>query len=360
MTALLCFSHLSWNFVYQRPQHLMSRLAKKYQVYYIEEPRPGNQYFYQTEKIDSLTVVRLFFNEAEGYNNERLATLVNKFIKEQQITAYDAWYYTPMALAFTKDLQPERVIYDCMDELANFRFAPPELLKLEDELFQHTDLVFTGGHTLYEAKKHRHHNIYPFPSSIDKAHFEQARIGLQDPADQSAIPKPRFGFYGVVDERFDTRLIAEAAALRPDWQFVIIGPIVKISEDELPKAQNIHYLGGKTYNELPVYISNWQVALIPFAINKSTEFISPTKTPEYLAGGLPVISTPIKDVVTPYGREGLVSIVNNAEEFVKAGEEILSNHQKKEWLEKVDVFLADNSWDRTFSRMVDLIDNINN
>jgi UDP-galactopyranose mutase len=213
------------------------------------------------------------------------------------------------------------------------------------------DVVFTGGYSIYEAKKDKHHNIYPFPSSIDKDHFGKARLEKKDPADQAHIPHPRFGFFGVIDERLDIEMIGTAAAAKPDWHFVIIGPVVKIDPATLPNLPNIHYLGGKDYKELPQYLSGWDVALIPFAMNESTKYISPTKTPEYLAAGIPVISTPIKDVVSPYGDNKLVHIANNAKELVKSGEAILKKKAKKSWLSKVDAFLAGNSWDKTWSQM---------
>jgi UDP-galactopyranose mutase len=239
-----------------------------------------------------------------------------------------------------------------MDELSAFKFAPPELTIREKELFKKADIVFTGGHSIFESKKNAHHNIYSFPSSIDKHHFGAARITKNDPADQAHIPHPRFGFFGVVDERFDIEMLDQVAKARPEWQFVILGPVVKIDEAHLPKYSNIHYLGGKKYEELPAYIAGWDIATIPFAMNESTKYISPTKTPEYLAAGKPVISTPIRDVVSPYGDNKLVHIVSNAEEFIVAAEKELAKKRKAAWLKKVDEFLAFNSWDRTWSQMV--------
>lgn len=241
-----------------------------------------------------------------------------------------------------------------MDELSAFKDAPTEISILEKDLMARADLVFTGGHSLYEAKKNQHQNIYPFPSSIDKKHFAKARKKSKDPADQVNIPKKRLGFYGVIDERFDYKLIAQAASLRPDWQFVLIGPVVKIDPAILPKNENIHYLGPKSYEQLPSYLAGWDVALIPFLLNESTKYISPTKTPEYLAAGIPVISTPIRDVVNPYGKLELVSIVRNAKEFINAAETALTM-QRKEWLQDVDTFLEKNSWDKTYSNMTELV-----
>ena len=253
-----------------------------------------------------------------------------------------------------------------MDELSAFKFAPESLKNFEKELLSKSDIVFTGGNTLYEAKKHRHSNIHPFPSSIDKKHFEKARHIAIDPGDQKNIPHPRLGFYGVVDERFDIELIKSMAEQRPEWQFVILGPIVKIDPATLPKRDNVHFLGSKSYQDLPDYAAGWDVALIPFEINESTKFISPTKTPEYLAAGKPVVSTPINDVIHPYEDEKLVHIANTAQEFIAAAESELAKGKDAAWLAKVDHFLADNSWDHTWNSMAELISktlenkNINN
>ncbi|KFC20359.1 glycosyltransferase family 1 protein [Chryseobacterium sp. FH1] len=358
MQNILCFSHLHWDFVYQRPQHLLTRFAKQNKVFYIEEPRNSISDFYEIDLQDGVSIIKIFINDDQENKNQRLEKLISKILEDQNIKTYSCWYYTPMALEYTSHLKPQITIYDSMDELSAFRFAPPQLLDLENELFKKADVVFTGGHTLYQAKKNRHQNIHPFPSSIDKSHFQKARINKIDAEDQKHISNPRFGFYGVIDERFDIELLREVSALRPDWHFVIIGPVVKIDVNELPRAENIHYLGSKKYSELPDYISHWDIALVLFAINESTEFISPTKTPEYLSAGLPVISTPIKDVVKPYGEAYLVYIANNAETFIAYAEEELGKDSKKEWLAKVDEYLADESWDNTFEKMNQLINNV--
>lgn len=351
---ILCFSHLRWAFVYQRPQHLLSRFAKQTRVFYIEEPmyHDGNATL-NISFQDNVYVVVPYLQH--GSNNQAIQLqqdLLNNLLVSQQIEYYINWYYTPMAMLFTRQLQPVLTVYDCMDELAAFKFAPPQLLELENELLQKADVVFTGGHTIYQSKKHRHNNIYPFPSSIDKVHFMKGRQTGIEPEDQQHIPHPRLGFYGVIDERFDIELIRQVAEARPEWQFVLIGPIVKIHPNSLPKYPNIHYPGGKKYDELPLYLSGWDIALIPFAINESTKFISPTKTPEYLAAGKPVISTPITDVINPYGNENLVHITATAAEFIEAATAILEQTDHSEWLQRSDVFLADVSWDKTWSDMV--------
>ena len=244
--------------------------------------------------------------------------------------------------------------YDCMDELAAFAGAPPEMTERENELFERADLVFTGGQALFEAKRHRHPSVHPFPSSVDIAHFSRARRAQRDPADQAFIARPRLGFYGVIDERLDVGLIGRLAALRPEWQIVLVGPVVKIDPAMLPRAANIHYLGPKPYDLLPAYLSGWDVAMLPFDRNDATRYISPTKTPEYLAAGRPVVSTTIRDVVRTYGMRGLARIADSPEEFAAAIEAALAD-DPVERRREADAFLTRTSWDGTWARMYQLI-----
>jgi glycosyltransferase involved in cell wall biosynthesis len=361
MPDIVCMSHLRWDFVFQRPQHLLSRFAQHGRLFYFEEP-----YFYDgaEPRLEVTTreggnihivVAHLPNGLSPQESDQRQIALLNAFFAERKLDRFIFWYYTPMALEITRQLRPALTVYDCMDELSAFKGASPRLRELEAELFQKADLVFTGGQSLYESKKDQHQEVYAFPSSIDKAHFAQARQDLAEPADQAGIPHPRFGFYGVLDERFDIELLRGISALRPDWHFVMIGPIVKIDPAILPQAANIHYLGGKSYQELPVYLRGWDVALLLFAHNESTRFISPTKTPEYLAAGKPVVSTSIRDVVRPYGESGLVHIADTPEAFVAAIEKALIQKEDKEWMAKTDEFLSGISWDTTWQNMVCLM-----
>ncbi|HEY6956713.1 MAG TPA: glycosyltransferase family 1 protein [Flavisolibacter sp.] len=353
---LVCFCHLRWGFVFQRPNHLLSRFSKHQRVFFIEEPifHEGDDKLQIENYNENLFVVTPHIKAGlpEAEVNERQRKYINNLFTNMNIERYFSWYYTPMALPFTDHLTPEVVVYDCMDELSAFKFAPPELTILEKELLKKADVVFTGGQSIYEAKKDAHHNIYPFPSSIDKHHFGKARTIKDDPADQKNIKGPRFGFFGVIDERFDIELIDAVAKAKPEWQFILLGPVVKIDPATLPRYDNVHYLGGKKYEDLPDYLAGWDIAMVAFAMNESTKFISPTKTPEYLAAGKPVISTPIRDVVRPYGDNKLVHIVSNADEFIRAAEKELGKKRKASWLKKVDDFLLYNSWDRTWGQMV--------
>jgi glycosyltransferase involved in cell wall biosynthesis len=259
-----------------------------------------------------------------------------------------------MALTFTRDLAFNACVYDNMDELSAFVGAPAEMLEMEQALFDRADVVFTGGHSLYEAKRDRHSNIHAFPSSVDTAHFAIARSReIIEPEDQAPIPHPRLGFFGVIDERFDVALLGALARLRSDWQFVMIGPVAKIDGATLPRLPNIHWLGCKPYSDLPRYLAGWNVGLMPFALNASTRFISPTKTPEFLAAGIPVVCSPIPDVVRCYGDPGLVQIATDAEDFASKAQALLGGQPR--WLERVDAQLALSSWDTTWESMRGLV-----
>lgn len=357
---LVCFSHLRWNFVWQRPQHVLTRASKDFRVAVFEEPeyRPGVIPHLEVTSVgsDLRTVVPVLpdpCTELQATMAQR--QLLERFILGERSTRRVFWYYTPMAMGFSSHLPADLVVYDNMDELSAFSGASPELVANEQELLARADIVFTGGMSLYEAKRHRHPRVHAFPSSIEFDHFVKARaLRGAEPADQASIPHPRIGFFGVIDERMDTSLVADAARMRPDWQFVMIGPVVKIDAADLPKAPNIHWLGSKLYADLPSYLAGWDVGMMPFALNESTRFISPTKTPEFLAAGLPVVSTAITDVVRPYGQKGLVEIARDATDFVSkvAG---LMTRPKMPWLSKVDRHLAAGSWDQTWADMRDLV-----
>jgi glycosyltransferase involved in cell wall biosynthesis len=362
---LVCFAHLHWDFVWQRPQHLMTRFAQYGRVFYVEDA------FYHAddliephievkERQNGVQVLVVHLpHSLQGQDAKADQTqyeVLQRFFTANGLTNYAFWYYTPMALNKSRQFRPVLTVYDCMDELAQFKFAPPELRQREQELFQKADLVFTGGQRIYEAKREQHNDAHAFPSSIDKAHFGQARNAqLAEPTDQASIPHPRIGFFGVIDERLDIELLGQLATNHPQWQFVIIGPVVKIDPATLPHNKNIHYLGGKNYQELPAYLRGWDVATLLFARNESTEFISPTKTPEYLAAGRPVVSTSIRDVVRPYGELNLVQIADEPKSFGQAIARALQQGQDADWRTRTDAYLATISWDLTWQNMVNLM-----
>ena len=353
---ILCLSHLRWNCVYQRPRHLLSQCALDRPVVYFEEPvfdvSAPKLELRDTPEGVIVAVPRLSPNtsshEAEAAQRRMIDRLLRNFDEPQPVL----WYYTPMALGFTDHLKPSATVYDCVDEFSLSRDAPPQLHDRERMLFRRADLVFTAGYSLYQHKLRtaRQHNIFAFPLSVDLEHFHRAREETIEPADQAEIEYPRVGFCGVIDERTDLKLLVDLADLRPDLQLVMIGPIVNIDAASVPRRPNLHWLGEKTYDELPAYIAGWDVAMLPFARNDATKFVSPCTTPEFLAAGKPVVSTPIADVVQLYGRDGLVWIAENAAEFEDAIDEALSSDREARCAH-ADAFLFDHSWRDTWAEM---------
>lgn len=340
----------------------MSRFGKHRRVLYVEEPilhnGPPKWLFSAVEEGVVRCVPRLPEKSDRLNDGELIRKLMMDLAERWECRECIQWFYTPMMFKWADGLEAAAVIYDCMDELSNFRFAPTELAELEHRLFNKADLVFTGGHSLYEAKKEQHRAVHEFPSSIDAVHFRQALIDHEDLPEQAGFAGPRIGYAGVIDERVDLELVAGAADLRPDWSFIMLGPVVKIDPASLPQRPNLHYLGMKDYQDLPRYFAGWDVGMMPFALNESTQYISPTKTPEYLAAGLPVVSTAITDVIRPYGEMGLVEIVSDASEFVAAAE-MGMRQDKPGRLRAVDLFLAERSWDHTSAQMNRLINDVN-
>ena len=362
VSALICFSHLRWDFVHQRPQHLMTRFAKQRPVFFFEEHIPCDHPlpYLEMHPFPEAGVVALRPRLPHWWDEEArtaaLRRLLDTFLQIQRAERPVLWFYTPMMFGFARHVEADAIVYDCMDELGNFLFAPPALRELERELMRRADVVFTGGVSLYEAKRALHDNIHAFPSSVDVDHFASARGGAgAEPADQAGIGCPRLGYCGVIDERMDIDLLREVAAARPGWHFVLLGPVVKIDPATLPRAANLHYLGGKSYQELPRYMAGWQAALLPFAGNEATRFLSPTKVPEYLAAGLAVVSTPIADVVRNYSGLAGVRVAADPKAFVAACEAAI-RQSSAEWQPAVDSLLDTMSWDRTFQGMAGLLE----
>ena len=360
---LVCFSHLRWNFVFQRPQHLMTRFAGRGPVVIFEEPvfdGGGTRLVRSRDPVSGVTVATPYLSgDLPPEDREpALRAMLDGLLADSGARHPTLWFYTPMMWGFAAHVAGATVVYDCMDELSGFDFAPPELPRLEAALLARADVVFTGGHAIYEAKRGLHANIHPFPSSVDAAHFAPAAAGGRpEPEDQRHLPHPRLGFYGVVDERMDLALIDALAAARPDWQLVMVGPVVKIDPDALPRRPNIHWLGGRSYGELPSYLAGWDVALMPFAINAATRFISPTKTLEYLAGGRVVVSTPVVDVVRHYSDLPAVLIADTAGAFVAACDAALALAATPErFADAVAARLASVSWQATFESMARIVD----
>lgn len=350
MKTLVVFSHLRWQFVYQRPQHLLSRLGLHWRVIFIEEPMPraAQAHIERFAPAPGVQVWRPHVTgDAAGFHDDHLPALqqlVADAMLDQDISDYWVWFYTPMAYPFAAELSPRGVVYDCMDELTAFKSAPRQLVQRENALFKSADLVFTGGRSLYAAKRGRHPSVHCFPSSVDAQHFAGTRT---DHPLQAALPHPRLGYCGVIDERVNLEMVAAMAEARPDWQIVMVGPVVKIDPAGLPRHANIHWLGQQSYDDLPAFISGWDVCLLPFALNEATRYISPTKTLEYMAAGRPSVSTRIRDVAEPYGH--VVAIADTTAEFIDGCADLLAESDSQTAVRDQEMrrILAGTSWDAT-------------
>ncbi|MEP6558719.1 MAG: glycosyltransferase, partial [Burkholderiales bacterium] len=368
---LIVFSHLRWGFVYQRPQHLLSRLSQHYSVLFVEEPvaTDGEPYidrFSQGPNLDVL--VPRTWPGAAGFQDDQLPqiqVLLGDYLERERIADYVVWLYTPLALPLLESLTPKALVYDCMDELSAFLHAPAQLRTREARLLKTADLVLTGGPALYEAKRASNPNVHCVPSSVDAEHFAPAGLNYDGFEAQEAarlhqaIRHPRMGFFGVIDERFDLDLLSELADSQPDWQILLAGPVVKINQETLPRRPNIHWLGMQSYARLPYLLAGWDVCLMPFAINDATRFISPTKTLEYLAGEKPVVSTPVRDVAVLYGNA--VQIAPAGAPFIEACRQALASLLQQRFNETphgqvAAELLLDSSWDRSAARVHQLID----
>jgi len=364
LPILLCLSHLRWDFVFQRPQHLMTRAAAgRYQVVFFEEPlsaAPGDGDAPGLDLRRSPEGVLLATPRLPPGLDAEAADAAQRSVLDELLTTLAAplavsWFYTPMALALAGHLRPAVTVYDCMDELSLFRGASPRLALLERQLLKRADLVFTGGRSLHAAKSRLHPQAHLFPSSVDATHFGRARfLEEPEPSDQAGLGRPRIGFFGVLDERMDYALLDAVAAARPEWQLVMLGPTAKINPAALPRRPNLHWFGMKAYADLPAYLAGWNAGLMPFALNEATRFISPTKTPEFLAAGVPLVSTSVPDVVSDWQPGGLVEIADGPAAIVAAIETLLSRPPQP-WLARVDQSLRWLSWDATWERMQRLI-----
>lgn len=367
LPTLVVFSHLRWGFVYQRPQHLMSRLAGRWRVLFVEEPlRCEGPARLEVREIGPALTVLVPHTPlpAAGFHDDQLALLqplLADHLRAHKLQVDVAWLYTPMALPLVQAVRPACVVYDCMDELSSFKDAPRQLRQRESALLKQAALVLTGGPSLYEARRHRHPHVHCFPSAVDAAHFAPSNLRPGSAEEQAAqalqghLPQPRLGFFGVIDERFDAALVGALAERHPEWQLVMVGPVVKIDPQSLPQHPNIHWLGMQPYERLPYLLAGWDLCLMPFALNESTRFISPTKTLEYMAGDRPVVSTPVRDVIALYGEA--VVVAPAGEPFVLACEGVLAEGRAPHCRRAMEMLttVSMHSWERSASSVHTLL-----
>ena len=322
--------HLRWDFVWQRPQQIFSRLAAHHPITFIEEPIwQGSERRLEISEPHPNVVRLVPVLRAEEKDDEmdtqyavvlallRSALNENPLLKARFESPIQ-WFYSPMAAPYFLDgIDAAATIYDCMDELAQFRFAPPSLREREQMLISRADLVFTGGYQLFQSKSRYHSNVHFYGCGVDAEHFSKARLAETEvPAEVERLPRPVFGYFGVIDERLDYALLAQIAHEMPDASIVMVGPFAKVEQQSLPHLPNIHWLGQRAYTELPALVKSFDVCLMPFALNEATQYINPTKTLEYMAAGKPVVSTAVPDVLHHF--TPIVDVAQTATQFIAA------------------------------------------
>ncbi len=351
---LVVLSHLRWTWVWQRPQHLVSRLARSRRTWFVEEPWPVEglgEPRLNVEQHGDVTRVTLEVPGSDThccFSDPRAAGY--EAMLEDLIGADSdrvAWLYTPMALPLAQGLGPDLLVFDVMDDLAAFKDASPELVLRQRQALKRADVVFTGGRSLHRSvRARRPDDTHCFPSGVDPEHYAPA-VAMRDPA-----PRRVAGYVGVIDERLDLDLITTLAESLPDWEVRMVGPVTKIDAADLPKAPNITYRGSVRYADLPEVMAGFDVALMPFALNEATRSISPTKTLEYLAAGLPVVSTRVPDVVSDFGE--LVDLQEDGDGFAAACRRV-EQHCALSRAAKAEPLLDWHHWDTIAARMEDLM-----
>jgi UDP-galactopyranose mutase len=367
--VVVAYCHLRWDYVRQRPQHLLSRLARHVRVFFVEPPRHGDgaPRLDESEPLPGLTLLtpRTALRDVGAFADAQhalVAPLVSARLHREAIDGDRSvgLLTTPLALPLALSWPSRCLVYDCMDEAA----APADMRQrlLEQALLERAALVITAGPSLYAAHRKRHANVHCVPSSVDAAHFDASTLDAADPehaaalALQGTLPRPRLGYFGVIDERVDMELLAALADRHAGWQIVLVGPVARIDRAALPRRANMHWLGMQPYARLPHLLDGWDLALLPYRINQATRYVSPTKTLEYLAGGKPVVSTPIDDVVLLHG--SVVTVARDTSAFVAACERLLAERADVRCRRQIEmlVTVALQSWDRSAADVLRLIE----
>jgi glycosyltransferase involved in cell wall biosynthesis len=368
---IIVHCHLCWDWVWQRPQQFISRLSQRHKILFVETVAPAPDLArplarYRTaQNFPNVTLLTLQFPTwrwGDGkYVDAERRRIVQEFIAGPGASQFEdpvQWFYDPMAVpAFAGEMDEVLTVYDCMDELSKFRCAPPDIIEREAALLKRADVVFTGGRKLFEAKSEHNDNCHFYGCGVDCEHFGKARAEeTKVPEDLAAISSPTaarsgrkvLGYFGVVDERMDYELIARLADANRDWSVVMIGPTMKVDESTLPKRPNLHWLGQRSYMDLPAYCKGFDVCLMPFALNESTEFINPTKALEYMATGRMIVSTAVPDVVRNFGT--VVNVAKDCEEFVALCHQAAKGPEHDR-IQRGLKMTSENTWERIVSRM---------
>ena len=362
---LVVFAATRWRFDWQRPQQLLTRLAKHYRVYYVEEPHTTHEdpWLECSEVAPGVEVLVAHTRcDARGFHDDQLPIvggLLAQFMRERGIVEPLVWLDTPAPLPLAEALEPRGIVYDCHDDIAA---AGDDILRhREARLMQLADVVVTGGPSLYQSHRGRHANVHCIANAVAAAHFAPPSIAdksieaVSARAIHAAIPNPRLGFFGVIDERVDLDLVARMADLRPDWHFVMAGPLRGVASEALPLRGNLAWLGAQTYAILPHLQAHWDLCLLPFKVDVCARRAAPIELLEYLAGQKSVVSTPVHDVVALHGH--IVRTGHDANAFVEACRAAMCERGPLRRQRRIDALIAVHSctWDRAADRVHTLL-----
>jgi len=374
--TIICFSHLTWDRnLFQRPQQLMLRFSKRFNVLYVSGyscrqffidlfRRKKTHSYHVTDNLAvyspfALPPIKKYSSITIRLNKILLSFLVKRRLKKLKFKDPILWIYHPRYIDAIGKFKEELIIYDCMDDFTSLLSDYEDRernIKDERALLKKADMVFAGGYSIAELKRDSREHIHVFPSAVEIYHFKKARSdNLEMPDDITDIPHPILGYWGAIDERVDHELLKRLAMKHPEWSIVLLGPIVRHKAGDLSylkEIKNIFWLGPKDYSLLPNYAKAFDVCLIPFVLSREGKFLSPTKTLEYLATGKPVVSTPITDVVRFY--DGVVGIADGPDEFGMAVRRCMEEDNASMKQKRI-CFTENKSWEDTAEKMEKLI-----
>jgi UDP-galactopyranose mutase len=342
--AFVAGLHLRWDGVWQRPQHLLKRLARRVPVVVIEEPFAGEHDRNEVTHDGDVTVVRPVRRRGWSLPLVDEAAIAAARERVGGASPVGVWLYTPMMLELADAFAAAPLVFDCMDELAAFEGAPAGIAERDRALVERADVVFAGGFSLYERRKSAGEKVHCYPSGVE---FERFAADVAPHPLPAGLRSPVFGYAGVIDERIDMTILSVLSDAFPGGHLVLVGPVVKIDPAILPQRPNIHFTGAQPYASLPSFLSGFDVAIMPFARNRATENISPTKSLEYFAARRPVVSTPIADVVRQYS--GCAFIADGPAAFVAAARAALQPDPAR--IARGEAAARAQSWDAIADRM---------
>jgi glycosyltransferase involved in cell wall biosynthesis len=353
VTGLVVCAHLSWDWVWQRPQHLISRLARTRRTFYVEQPVRADVSAPTVHRSDAGPVHRIRMDVPRDFGGPGLPDFspyleVLPELLGSAAAGSDVWIYTPLALDLAEKLGPRTLVYDVMDDLSAFADGGADMARRQQIALRRADLVLAGGRSLHRAATEVRGpaGAHLFPSGVETAHYASSR------ALRTERQRPAAGYVGVIDERLDLTLLTDLAAKLPEWDIHLVGPVTKIDPSTLPQASNLHYPGMQPYERLPEVMAGLDVALMPFALNDATRSISPTKTLEYLAAGLPVVSTRVPDVVADFSQ--VVRFADDGAAFADACRAVLDDAVDDRDA-RVAPLAQRHEWDTIAARIDDLL-----